>query len=127
LCSGANSEHCSISSNISLVIIAEVENFSHQCTILCHTASMSFKSEMIAFSHVVKKFMASCSASLCDSNSFFIFVFFQLALYDIVHHSIPILSASHFANDVFCGISKSSYFSDELHEFNTNTFIILLF
>jgi hypothetical protein len=127
LCNGAKSEQSFISCKISVVITTESEKFSHQCTILCHTASMSFRSEMIAFFHVVKKPMASCNASLCHTKYLFILVFFQLALYDMFHHSIPILSTSPVASDIFFGISKSSYFNDELPEFITNIFIISLF
>gem|GEM_PF-3771150 len=49
LCNGAKSPQSFISCNILLFIITESENFSHQCTILCHIASIFFIFDVTCF------------------------------------------------------------------------------
>jgi hypothetical protein len=64
LCNGAISTQASISFKILSLIITESEKFSHPCTTLCHTASISPMLFIIAVSHSVSSLKASFKASL---------------------------------------------------------------
>jgi hypothetical protein len=126
LCNGAISEHIAISFKFFLSIIVAVENFSHQYTILCQIALISFILFITAFFHIIKTHKASLIASSWFLISFLSSIFSSHFSYCIILHLSHILSIIHLAKLIFFGISKISYFNEELHEFITNIFIFII-